>query len=176
MYQQHNYRLDQIWNLNEIGIQASKQTRIRVMAKRGSHIVYKTIPKSHECLIVNYVVNVARTVLLRFYIFWRKRMCNDYIKQCKSKTFMAMQTKAWMMVFLFKEFLSFFKRLVLGGISQTNRHLLIFDTQWSWVTCRIRSHKTSNGFWVRHDSLAFTRLTCLPTFRCLLLQALQNNI
>ncbi len=45
-------------------------------------------------------------------------MHDDYIKQCKLGTCMAMQTKAWMMAFLFKEFLSFFTRLVLGGISQ----------------------------------------------------------
>jgi len=47
---------------------------------------------------------------------------------------MAMQAKAWMTTFLFKVFLSFFKRLVLGGISQTNCHLLILDGHGSHVT------------------------------------------
>jgi len=40
---------------------------------------------------------------------------------------MAMQTNAWMIVFLFEEFLSFFKRSIPSGISQTNHHLLILD-------------------------------------------------
>jgi len=31
---------------------------------------------------------------------------------------MAMQTKAWKIIFLFKKWLSFFKKLVPGGISQ----------------------------------------------------------
>jgi hypothetical protein len=41
--------------------------------------VYNTIPKSMEWLIVNYVVNVTRTTLPRFYIFREKKIRNDYI-------------------------------------------------------------------------------------------------
>jgi hypothetical protein len=52
------------------------------------------------------------------------------------KTCMAMQTKAWMTSFLFKEFLSFFKDYVQGGISQTNHHLLILDGHGSHVTLK----------------------------------------
>jgi hypothetical protein len=40
---------------------------------------------------------------------------------------MAMQSKAWMITFLFKKFLSFFKRSIPSGISTTNKHLLILD-------------------------------------------------
>jgi hypothetical protein len=47
---------------------------------------------------------------------------------------MAMQSKAWMTIYLFKEFLSFFKRSILGEISLTNRHLHIFDGHGSHVT------------------------------------------
>jgi heme/copper-type cytochrome/quinol oxidase subunit 2 len=50
--------LDHIWNLNEIGLQTGRQVRIKVLAKRGAQIVYNTIPKSQEWLMVNYVVNV----------------------------------------------------------------------------------------------------------------------
>jgi hypothetical protein len=38
-----------------------------------------------------------------------------------------MQNKAWMKKKFFKEFLTFFKRLVLGGIFHSNKHLLILD-------------------------------------------------
>ncbi len=47
---------------------------------------------------------------------------------------MAMQSKAWMTTFLFKEFLSFFKNSILGGISISNKHLLILDGLGSHVT------------------------------------------
>jgi hypothetical protein len=79
-------------------------------------------------------MNVVRKILPRFYIFLGEKMCDDYIKQCKLRTCMDMQAKAWMMIFLFKEFLSFFKRSILGGISQTNHHLLILDGHGSHVT------------------------------------------
>jgi hypothetical protein len=45
-----------------------------------------------------------------------------------------MQSKAWMITFLFKEFLSFFKRSIPSGISITNRHLFILDRHGSCVT------------------------------------------
>jgi hypothetical protein len=38
---------------------------------------------------------------------------------------MAIQKKAWMIFFLFKEFLSFVKKFVLGGVFLTNKHVLI---------------------------------------------------
>jgi hypothetical protein len=46
---------------------------------------------------------------------------------------MAMQSKAWMITFLFKEFMSFFKRSIPSVISITNRHLLILDEHGSHV-------------------------------------------
>jgi hypothetical protein len=49
---------------------------------------------------------------------------------------MAMQTQAWMTSFLFKEFLSLFKRSLLSGISQSNWHLLILDVHGSHVTLK----------------------------------------
>ncbi len=51
-------------------------------------------------------------------------------------TCMAIQTKAWMTSFLFKEFVSFFKRLVLGGIFPSNHHLLILNGHGSHVSLK----------------------------------------
>jgi hypothetical protein len=45
-----------------------------------------------------------------------------------------MQEKAWMIFFLFKELLSFFKKFIWGGVSFTNRHLLIMDGQDNNIT------------------------------------------
>jgi len=85
-------------------------------------------------LTINCVVNATRTTLPRFYIFRKERICDDYIQLYKPRTFMAMQSKAWITTYLFKEFLSVFKGSILGEISQTNRHLHILDGHGSHVT------------------------------------------
>ncbi len=47
-----------------------------------------------------------------------------------------MQSKAWMTNFVFKELLSFFKRLVPSGISLINKHLFILVGHKSHVTLK----------------------------------------
>jgi len=86
-----------------------------------------------EWIMVNYVVNATINYLPGFYIFKGGRIKDDYIKLCKVSTCMAMQTKTWMTFFLFKEFLSFFKKLVHGEIFHSNQHLLILDNHGSHV-------------------------------------------
>jgi hypothetical protein len=49
---------------------------------------------------------------------------------------MAIQTKAWMTSFLFKEFLLIFKRSIAGGISLSNCHLLILNGHGSHVNLK----------------------------------------
>jgi len=94
----------------KLKIQVGKQSKARVLAKKGSHQVYSPIPKSKKWLTINYAMNVARGLILGFYIFQGERIRDDYMKYCKFGTCMAIQTKAWMTSFLFKEFWSFFKR------------------------------------------------------------------
>jgi hypothetical protein len=96
--------------------------------------VYNTVPKSKEWLTIKCIVNKIKTTLLRFYIFKRERIYDEYIQFYKLIICMVMQSKAWMITYLFKDFLSFFKRLILGGISLTNRHLFILDGHGSHVT------------------------------------------
>jgi hypothetical protein len=45
-----------------------------------------------------------------------EKLQDDYIKLCKPKICMAMQKKVWMIFFLFKEFLTFFKKYVPSGM------------------------------------------------------------
>ncbi len=59
--------------------------------------------------MVNYVDNAKGDYLLGFYIFRCGQIKDDYMRLCKASTCMAMQTKAWMTPFLFKNNLSFFK-------------------------------------------------------------------
>jgi hypothetical protein len=60
LYNKHNYHVDHIWNNDEIGIQASRQTKVRVLAKHGSQQVYKTIPKSRERFTINCGANIVK--------------------------------------------------------------------------------------------------------------------
>jgi hypothetical protein len=50
---------------------------------------------------------------------------------------MAMQSKAWMTTFIFKDSLFFFKRFIPNGISLTNTHLFILDGHGSPVTLEV---------------------------------------
>lgn len=54
---QHGYNAHHLWNSNEIGIQARRQSSGCVLTKHASHQVYNIIPKSKEWCIVNYAVN-----------------------------------------------------------------------------------------------------------------------
>jgi hypothetical protein len=134
LYTQHYYSPKHIWNFDEIQIQIGRQSRARVLTKKCSHQVYSTIPKSKEWLTINFAMNALEGLILRFYIFQGERIKDDYIKYYKFGTCMAVQTKAWMTSFLFKEFLSFFKRLILGGSSPSNHHLLILNGHGSHVS------------------------------------------
>jgi len=66
---------------------------------------------------MNCVVNATGDFLLGFYICRGQWIMDDNIILCKASTCMTVQTKAWMTSFLFKEFLSFFKKLVISDIS-----------------------------------------------------------
>jgi hypothetical protein len=47
---------------------------------------------------------------------------------------MAMQKRASMVSFLFKKFLTIFKKYVLGGVFYTTQHLLVLDGHGNHVT------------------------------------------
>jgi hypothetical protein len=86
-------------------------------------------------MIINYVITAIGTTHPWFYIFKKERICDNYIQVCKLGICMDMESKAWMTTFLFKEFLFFFsKRIMLSGISLTNKHMLILDGHGSHVT------------------------------------------
>jgi len=52
---------------------------------------------------------------------------------CKPKTYMAMQLKTWMIIFILKQFYKK-KRSIRSGNFFTNKHLLIFNGHGSHVT------------------------------------------
>jgi hypothetical protein len=98
--------------------------------------VYNIIPKFKKWLTINCEVNVVRASILRCHIFQGEKIRNDYIMHCKLGTCMVIQTIALMTSFLFKEFLSFFKKLVPSGTSLNNYHLLTLDGHGSHVSLK----------------------------------------
>jgi hypothetical protein len=59
------------------------------------------------------VVNAFEDFLLGFFIFKGERIKNDYIINCKPQTCIVMHNKIRMAFFLFKEVLSFSKKMFL---------------------------------------------------------------
>jgi hypothetical protein len=55
------------------------------------------------------MVNATKIALSQFYIFKIERIHDNYIQLCKPRTYMAMQSKAWMITFLPKSFYVFSK-------------------------------------------------------------------
>jgi len=86
---------------------------------------------------------------------------------------MAVQTKTWMTSFLFKEFLSIFKKSILGGIFPSNHHLLIINGHGSHVN--LEAIEQAQQFELYMITLPSHNPPCFTTSRCELFQALQNN-
>ncbi len=73
-------------HIDETCIHIGRQSRIRVLARRRSNIIYSTIPKFQEWLIRNGVVNAIGGALPRFYIFKSEKLKDDYVKFCQLGT------------------------------------------------------------------------------------------
>lgn len=66
MYNQHNFDVKHIWNLNKTRIQATEQSRQRVLAQKCSNQIYKTVPMSQKWYNYKCAINATSEVLLRF--------------------------------------------------------------------------------------------------------------
>jgi len=84
---------------------------------------------------------------------------------------MAMQKKAWMIFFLFKEFLTFFKKYVLSGVSLTNQHFLVLDGHGNHVILEAIEHAQEFGlemstlpFHISHDVQPLN-VSCFKQFK-----------
>lgn len=133
LYRTHNYATDHIWNSDEIGCSTRCERGSRVIAKRRSRDVYMTIPQNKEWLIVNVCINIATGKVHLFYIFKEVQIQQKYIEGVEVRACMAIQKKAWMTTYLFKQWLSFFQQSIPEGISPANCHLLVLDGHGSHV-------------------------------------------
>jgi hypothetical protein len=74
--------------------------------------------------------------------------------------------------FLFKEFLSLFKKSIPRGITNYNQHLLILDGHGSHVTLKIIKQAR---IWIGHGYITFSHFSCLVSIRCELFQTFEER-
>jgi hypothetical protein len=65
-----------------------------------------------------------------------------------------------MTTFLFKEFLSFFKKFV------PHQPTFVIST-WAWKPCYPKNNRISKKIRVRHDRIVITHITCITTITCM---------
>ena len=136
LYEKYRYPLDNIWNCDESGVQASKTGGGRVWTQKGSRYVHTLIPNEREHITTLTCINAAGSYIPNFYIFKGKRIRDNYILHCKSGAAMAMQSAAWMTQVLSSSWMSHFIAALErhGGVSHEHQHLLIVDGHNSHVT------------------------------------------
>lgn len=133
LYNKLNYGPNNIWNCDETGVQAGINCAMRVIAKIGTKCVPQLIAKSREWITVLACVSVTGQAIPGYYLFKSKRNIKNYIVNCEPRACMAIQEHAWMTKELFMAWLKHFAKNVPGGVSPTNRKLLIFDGHGSHV-------------------------------------------
>ncbi|KAI5068921.1 hypothetical protein GOP47_0015222 [Adiantum capillus-veneris] len=100
---------------------------MRVLAKKGSKVVYGITPDSREWLTILCCVNAVGSALPGYYIFKGKKAMQNYLMECEDGAVMSMQGKAWMTGQLFEAWLDHFKAMLPSPLTPTQRHLLIVD-------------------------------------------------
>jgi hypothetical protein len=86
---------------------------------------------------------------------------------------MAMQSKAWMTSFLFKEFLSIFKKSIPSENFQSKTSP---NSKWAWITCYIRSNCTSTCAMVKNNDRELYNYTLASWVHKSLDQSLSKKI
>lgn len=101
--------------------------------------MHSLMPNEREWLTVFTCVNASGESIPGFYIFKGKRIKENYIANCEDGASMAMQPEAWMTAELFSHWTSHFIRALesRGGVSPSNRHLLVVDGHNSHVTLEV---------------------------------------
>ena len=101
--------------------------------------MHTVIPNEREWLSVLICVNAAGGKVPNFYIFKGKRMRQNFVTLADAGNTMAMQPHTWMTSYLFDAWISHFITALgsKGGISHSNRYLLIFDGHSSHVTLQV---------------------------------------
>jgi hypothetical protein len=147
LYHQYGYSHDKIWNLDESGAQAGCNGKALVVAHTGSCSIYKVVHDKREWLLVLYCVNANGACILNFYVLKEKCFCRNYIEAYKYGATMAMQPRAWMICFLFAQWISHLVKSMelVGRVSLGHRHFIILDGHASHVSIQIVKEAHEHG-------------------------------
>ena len=96
LYEQHQYKACQIWNLDESGAMASRNGQAKVLARKGTRVVQSITPDSKEWIIVLTCVNAVGQWIPKFYIFKEVRHTKNYTILCEEGAIQGLQRKGWM--------------------------------------------------------------------------------
>jgi hypothetical protein len=138
-YTEHEYDPSYIWNADESGAQAGRSRGGQVLAKTGTRSVYIITPNELEHISVLSCINVVGDSIPNYYVFKGKQYQRTYIAKCEVGARMGMQKNAWMTGHLFEKWLNHIAEHLekKGGLSPTNRYLLILDGHNSHVTIEV---------------------------------------
>lgn len=128
------YPVTNIWNADETGVTIGRDNGMHVLAKGGMKEVSQIVPDSKEWVTIMCAVSAAGTKIPCLYIFKGTRYIIDWVANCEPGAAFATGKKAWMSNETFVGWLVHFRRHVPGGVSTTNRHLLICDGHGSHLT------------------------------------------
>ena len=147
IYNTENYHPSHIWNADETGVCAAEGNfSIKVIAKKGSKAVRRTIADNREWMSIMTCISAIGSYIPNLYIFKRKTKPKiDYIQNCEVGAVMTYQENGYMTAEIFLEWLVHFKNSIPGGISKENKHLLIVDGHSSHVTSEAIQFGIENG-------------------------------
>ena len=147
LYEEHQYKECQIWNLDESGAMANKNGLARVLARRGARGVQSIVPDSREWITVLTCVNAAGHFLPNFYIFKGVRNTKNYTCLCEPGATQGLQKKGWMDTYNFSCWMDHFTFLKekKGVLSPSMRHLIILDGYKSHVSLEVLEKARRKG-------------------------------
>ena len=94
LYEQHQYKQCQIWNLDESSAMANKNGTTKVLAKKGARTMQTIAPGSRKWITVLSCVNAVGQCLPNFYIFKGVRNTNkNYTILCEEGATQGLQKK-----------------------------------------------------------------------------------
>ena len=94
LYNKHHYQPSKIWNIDEFGVNASKNGVGRVFVAKKTRSVHSMIPNEREWLSVLPAINANGDTISNFYIFKGIRPRSNYLALCESGATYGMQKKS----------------------------------------------------------------------------------
>ena len=147
MYNTHHYPPNCVWNIDEIGCQATQSDQAKVFSKRGVRGVHKIVLGEREWLSLLSAINASGQTIPNYYIFKGIRKLRNYTMFCEEGAMLGMQKKGWMDSTHFMEWMDFFVHRMIeeGRQPPQERHLVILDGHKSHISLEVLMKAKENG-------------------------------